>query len=48
MSLLVGCEPCAFWTYCGCLKCMAGFRKSGAPQNERTCRGFMRETGVEG
>jgi len=40
---LAGCEPCAYWSRSGCLKC-----KPGYPDIGDWCRGYEREPGVEG
>lgn len=40
---LKGCEPCAFWTHCGCLKMRPGY-----PEVGDLCRHFEREPGADG
>jgi hypothetical protein len=45
---LKACEPCAFWTYCGCLLRLKNYRTTGPVQSKETCYGFQRDPGVEG
>ena len=40
---LTGCEPCRFWTHCGCLN-----RIMGWPTIGYACMEYEREPGVEG